>query len=211
MGCNELLAPEPERLGYEYFPLTVGEVRTYDVEVINYNLDGSTDTVVYQLKEVVSDSTIIGEEISYRLDRYRRANDQESWLIDSVWSARLNSYQAIVVEHNVPIIKLSFPLSEDRRWDGNAMNALDFDEFKIKNLGMTFQSNGIVYANTLHMFKEDVIDSLQITSDDYHLEVFSEGIGLIFRHDINIKYLEREIIEQGIVYKQKLSEIGKDE
>ena len=98
VGCNELLPPEPERLGYAFFPLTVGEFRTYDVVVINYNLDGSTDTVSYQLKEVVSDSSIIGDETSFRLDRYRRESDLETWVIDSVWSARLNSYQAIVVE-----------------------------------------------------------------------------------------------------------------
>jgi hypothetical protein len=215
IGCNELLAPEPERLGYEYFPLTVGEFRIYDVEVINYNFDGSTDTVVYQLKEVVSDSSIIGEETSYRLDRFRRANSLEPWVIDSVWSARLNTYQAIVVEHNVAIIKLSFPLVEDRRWDGNAMNTIDFDEFKIKNLGMTYQIDSIDYPNSLEMFKEDEVDSLGITGKDYNLEVFSAGIGLIYRVDENLKYcqscLDRFIIEEGVFYEQKLLEIGKDE
>ena len=136
IGCNELLAPEPERLGYEYFPLVIGDYRIYEVEVINYNLDGTVDTTNYQLKEIVADSSLVGGGTSYRLDRYRRADAAVAWVIDSVWSARLNTYQAIVVEHNVPIIKLSFPLAEDRRWDGNAMNTFDFDEFKIKNLGM---------------------------------------------------------------------------
>jgi hypothetical protein len=209
------LAPEPGRLGYEYFPLTVGEFRTYDVVVINYNAIGSTDTVKYQLKEVVSDSSIIEEETSYRLDRYRRANALESWVIDSVWSARLNTYQAIVVEHNVPIIKLSFPLAEDKRWDGNAMNAIDFDEFKIKNLGMAFQTNGIDYPNTLQMFKEDLRDPLGITQDDYHVEVFGADLGLIYRLDEDLIYCDdcpdRFTIKEGRIYEQMLLEIGKDE
>lgn len=209
-----MLAPEPERLGYEYFPLTVGEFRTYDVAVINYNLDGSTDTVIYQLKEVVADSSIVGDETSYRLDRFRRANQTEPWVIDSVWSARLNTYQAIVVEHNVPIIKLSFPLVEDKRWDGNAMNSIDFDEFKIKNLGMPYQTNGIDYPNTLQMFKEDLRDPRGITQDDYHVEVFSAGLGLIYRLDEDLKYCNNcpsFTIEQGTVYEQKLLEIGKND
>ena len=215
IGCNELTAPEPERLGYDYFPLVIGDFRIYDVEIINYNLDGSTDTVVYQLKEVVADSSIIGEETSYRLDRFRRVNSLETWAIDSVWSARLNTYQAIVVENNVPIIKLSFPLAEDRRWDGNSMNSKDFDEFKIKNLGATYQINDIDYPNSLEMLNGDGLDPLKITNDDYHLEVFSSGTGLIFKQDINKKYCSNcqdpGIIVEGIVYEQKLVEIGKIE
>lgn len=213
IGCNELTAPEPERLGYNYFPLVIGEYRIYDVEVINYNAVGSIDTITYQLKEVVADSSIIGEETSYRLDRYRRANALESWVIDSVWSARLNTYQAIVVENNVPIIKLSFPLAEDRRWDGNSMNSKDFDEFKIKNLGATYQIDDIEYPNSLEMFKEDLVDPGGFTRKDYNLEVFSAGIGLIYRVDENLKYCQscqdRFIIEEGVFYEQKLLEIGK--
>ena len=215
IGCNELMVPEPERLGYDYFPLIIGEFRIYDVKVINYNLDGSTDTTIYQLQEVVSDSSIIGEETSYRLDRYRRADASETWVIDSVWSARLNPYQAVVVEHNIPIIKLSFPVAEDKRWDGNALNTIEFDEFKIKNLGTTYQIDGIDYPNSLEMFKEDLLDPLKITSDDHQLEVFSAGIGLIFRQEIFKQYCsdcpEQGKIEQGIVYEQKLLEIGKIE
>ena len=47
------------------------------------------------------------------------------------------------------------------------MKTIEFDDFKIKNLGMAFQTNGIEYPNTLQMFKEDLRDPLGITTDDY--------------------------------------------
>ena len=215
IGCNGLAPPEPERLGYAYFPLTVGDFRIYQAQTINYNLDGTSDTVNYQLMEVVADSTITGNETSYRLDRFRRANATQPWEIDSVWAARRNAYQAIVVEHNVPIIKLSFPLAEDRRWDGNAMNSRESDEFKIRNFGATYQMDGQDYPNSLEMVKEDLLDPLQITNDNYHIEVFSKGVGLIHRLDIDKKYCnpvdcqDPGIIEQGRVYEQKLLQIGR--
>ena len=212
IGCNELMAPEPEGLGYDYFPLTIGEFRIYDVEVINYNLDGSISTEVYQLKEVVADSSIAGGETSFRLDRYRRTDALEAWVIDSVWSARRNTYQAIVVENNVPIIKLSFPLAEDKTWDGNAMNSRDFDEFEIKNLGKTFQFDSIDYPNSLEMLKENLVDSGGFTVKDYNLEVFSSDLGLIYRLDENLVYCQSctpFTIEEGVKYEQKLVEIGK--
>ena len=60
------------------------------------------------------------------------------------------------------------------------------------------------------MFKEDQLDPLKITNDDYHVEVFSAGTGLIFKQDINKKYCsncqESGIILEGIVYEQKLVE-----
>lgn len=205
--------PEPERLGYDYFPLIIGEYRVYDVNVVNYNLDGSITTEAYQLKEVIADSSIVGEETSYRLDRYQRADDLELWVIDSVWSARRNNYQAIVVENNVPIIKLSFPLTEDRRWDGNAMNSRDFDEFKIENLGMTYVIDSIEYPNSLKMFKEYNPDPNNIVRDDIQMEVFSDGIGLILKQDSIIQYCQScsvpGTIEEGRIYEQKLLEIGK--
>ncbi len=216
-GCNKLLPPQPETLGYDYFPLQEGGYRIYQTQVINYNLNGSSDTINYQLKEVVADSSVAGNEVSYRLDRFRRSNETDPWNIDSVWSARINAYKAIVVEHNIPIIKLSFPLAEDRKWDGNAMNALEFDEYKIQNFGITYQIDSADFPNSLEMVKEDLIDPLQITNDDYHIEVFSQGIGLIYKLDISKKYCnpidcsEPGIIEHGIVFEQKLLDFGKDE
>ena len=94
------------------------------------------------------------------------------------------------------------------------MNSIDFDEFKIKNLGMPFETNGIDYPKTLQMFKEDLRDPLGITQDNYRVEVFSAGLGLIYKLDENVKYCNNcppFTIEQGIVYEQKLLEIGKIE
>ncbi len=214
-GCTGLTPPEPERLGYAYFPLAVGDFRIYQAQTITYNLDGTSDTTDFQLMEVVADSSITGGEVSYRLDRFRRPDATQPWVIDSVWSARRNTYQAIVVEGNVPIIKLSFPLAEGRRWDGNAMNSREIDEFRIQNLGAVYRLDGQGYPNSLEMIKEDLLDPLQITNDDYHIEVFSKDVGLIHRLDIDKKYCnpidceEPGIIEQGRVYELKLLQIGK--
>ena len=202
-------------MGYDYFPLAADDYRLYQLQEINYNLDGSIDTTNYQLKEIVTEELVIDDETSFRLDRYRRAIETDPWVIDSVWSARVNSYQAIVVENNVSIIKLSFPVTEDRRWDGNAMNAKEFDEFKMINVGSTYLVDEKEYPRSLEMLKEELLDPIQITNDDYHLEVFSENIGLIYKLDIDKKYCnpvdctEPGIIEQGKLVEQKIIEVGK--
>ena len=118
-------APEPVDLGYEYFPLNFGEIRVYEVQKIEHKVAQLSDTTYYQLKEVVGEAFKSGNEDVYPIERYVRENENLAWRLDSVWSARRNAYQAVVVENNISIIKLSFPLEEGRRWDGNAMNYRD--------------------------------------------------------------------------------------
>lgn len=198
-------------------PLQVGEYMIYQVEIINYNPDGTSDTTNYQLKEEVVDSITVADETTYKLNRYRRDNETQSWAIDLVWSARINTYQAITIENNIPTIKLSFPVKEDKRWDGNAMNAKEFDEFKMVNVDKIFSVDDQEYPNSLEMFKEDLIDSLQITSDNYYLEVYNKGRGMIYKLSIDKKYCnpidcqEPGIILEGKVVEQKLIEFGKVE
>ena len=214
LGCNELLPPDSERLGYDYFPLAASDYRLYQVQEINYNLDGSIDTINYQLREIITDESVKGDETSFRLDRYRRTIEADPWVIDSVWSARINTYQAIVVENNVPIIKLSFPVKEDKSWDGNAMNAREFDEFEMINVGLTYQIDDKEYPNSLEMLKEFFQDPAQITKDDIQLEVYSKDIGLIYSLDIYKIYCSpidcsEPSIDEGKIVEQKLLEVGK--
>lgn len=189
VACNEALSPDPASLGYDYFPLNTGDTRIYDVERINYNNDLTSDTSYYQLMEVIGTtfSSASGAE-SYRVERFVRESELEEWQIDSVWSARRNTYQAIVVENNVPIIKLSFPVEEDRRWNGNAMNTRDYDEFKMVDLGVSKSIAGTQYASTLELVKEDLL--AERFSDNYHKEIFASGVGMIYRIDIDRQYCD---------------------
>ena len=187
-ACNELAEPDSAVLGYDFFPLNTGNTRIYEVTRIDHSVGGTSDTINYQLKEVVGDLFTSGGEVSYRLERFIRNSAEEEWQIDSVWSARMNTYQAVVVENNIPVIKLSFPVKEDRRWDGNAMNARDYDEFKMIDVGLPYQLEDKTFASTLKMVKEDAATG--IVTDNIHIEFYARGVGLIHRIDIDRRYCD---------------------
>lgn len=187
-SCSESLSPDPASLGYAYFPLKTGDMHVYEVVRIDHKPDLTSDTTKYQMMEVVGDKFISGGEESYKIERYTRLEPMDEWQIEAVWSARLNTYQAIVVEDNVPIIKLSFPLEENRRWDGNAMNTLEFDEFKMVNLGQPYALEILTFTSTVEMVKEDAFDPSKTTTDNYKIEVFAKDVGMIYRHDIERAY-----------------------
>ena len=192
IGCHEALSPDPASLGYDYFPLNTGDIRIYNVLRIEHKTDLTSDTTRYQLKEVVGSTFTSGGEESYKLERYTRLTEADDWQAGEVWSARINNYQAVVVENNVPIIKLSFPLTEDRRWDGNAMNSLAYDEFKMINLGDPFIVETQHFVSSLEMVKEEALDPSESVTDSYHKEYFARGVGLIYRVDIDRKYCNEE-------------------
>lgn len=200
MACNEALEPNPAALGYEYFPLNSGDERVYEVTQIEHFIDLTSDTTIYQLREVVGESFTSGGEESYRIERYRRATETEGWQLDSVWSARVNTHQAVVVENNVPIIKLSFPVAENKRWDGNAMNTRLFDEFKMIEVGKDYELEGEKFSHSLTLIKEDLLDPCFLSSDNIHTEVYTNGIGLIHRIDIDRIYVSQDICaDTGII------------
>ena len=202
---------EQPELGYDYFPLVEGNERIYEVERIDYKPDGDIDTTFYQLKEVTGASFESNGELNFRIERFIRPNQDAEWVIDAVWSARRNDYQAIVVEDNLPIIKMSFPVLEDKRWDGNAMNSLPEDEYKMNDLGAPYMIANYSFNNTIQVFAEDLLDPCKISADNYHVEVFAVGVGVIYKQDIEIKYVSSSgcnptdsIIDFGFVVEQRL-------
>ena len=211
ISCNEAVSPDPVNLGLDYFPLRTGDVRIYNVVRIDYNIDLTKDSVQYQLMEVVADSFQSAGETSFRLERFTRLDETMEWQIDSVWTARINNYQAVVVENNVPIIKLSFPLEEDRRWDGNAMNSRVYDEFKMVKVGLPHFLDVRAFQETVELVKEDALDPTKTTTDDYRIEVFARGVGMIHRIDIFRDYCgvqncpnDSSIITSGLELEYKL-------
>lgn len=212
-GCGtDTLEPDISRLGFTYFPLEKGLFRIYDVEDITFSVLGN-DTSYYQLKEQVVDSFLNqNQAFTYILHRSTRINNSQSWSIDSVWTTRRTSWQAIKVENNVPFIKLSFPVKLDSVWDGNALNGKEKDEYIITELFVNQSINGQDLP-TIRVSQEEQDD---IITRNIRNEVYGEDIGLIEKTNIAIEFCNetdcfgQKIIERGKSVKLTLNEYGKE-
>jgi len=216
MGCTSTIDIDPDQAGGSYFPLVQGMFRIYQVSSVTYNPDFSTDSSVFQLKEVVADTFRTADNVlAMVLNRFVRQGSGNPWIPDSVWWTYKNLRLAVNVEGNQPYIKLSFPLKENRIWDGNGLNGKSRDTYEMKNLGAPFEANGITYDNTVTVFKNDLIDSLMIAQDDYRVEVYSKEVGLVYKKDIVRKYCSPETcsspsVESGILFEQQLLQVGNE-
>jgi hypothetical protein len=214
-GCNTSLEPDISGFGYEYYPTEIGDYRIYHSVTIRYNLDGSIDTTTYLMKEVAEDSIRYNDGLTrVILGRYSTEIDGNKWRKDSLWAVLVDDANVVVSEANKDFIKLSFPVAESKEWDGNSFNSGDSEFYKLKEVGKPYSYDTLSYQKTLTVVHKDLIDPIKITEDDYRIEVFAAGIGLIHKLKIKLNYcsscVENGKIDDGFIFEQKLIEIGKE-
>jgi len=212
-SCTKTLEPDGDRLGYNYFPLEVGHFITFEVEEKNYTILDST-TQIYQLKEVVADTfTNLSGQKQYVLERFKRADENDTWQIDSVWSAVKTGSQAIKYENNTPYIKLIFPTANNLSWNGNAYNNYGEKTYRMTEFKTPRNYGEISLPNTIKVMMGN--DSSLVTQVKRE-EIYALGVGLAYMKRINVRFkadelnLGKGIIESGKIEKFTIIDYGKE-
>ncbi len=208
---------ETIRDGLDYLPLKIGTFREYDISTTEYSLDGTVVEETYQLRVEIAEKfqNQEGGE-TFVIHRQRREESNQEWGSDRVWSARYEEGAAIVIEENVPFVKLSLPVFEGAMWDGNALNTQQGDDYLLTDVARPFSlSDGTLFDNTLTVLQEDNND--YIVALDRRKEVYAKDIGLIFKESTQLDFCSTPecvfspdtVINTGFIYKQQLFSHGK--
>ncbi len=207
---------DPQKIGYQYYPIEVGSYRIYDVVDVHFPFIGDSDTTQYQLKELVQGIyRQEREDTAYYLHRFSRSHHEDEWQLDSIWTVRKSPRNIVVVENNTPVIKLIFPVSIGASWDSNAMNAEESAVYSISNMGDAFEKGDRSFENTLHVVEENNMDI--VINERYREAIYAENIGLVYKEIRYIDYcattvecLGEGIIEGGSKQTYILKEYGKE-
>ncbi len=201
-------------VGYDFFPLEVGQYIDYEVEQENYAAGGQVTIDSYLLRVVVADSfPNDAGSITYVLHRYERPTELNEWSFQSTWSARREQIRGVTVEGNVPFQSLSFPPRNGLRWDGNILNSSPPDTYTIDSLGSQYTIQGVTSGESLTVVQEDLLDFV-IGKEDRRYEVYLRGVGLVEK---GIRLLDLctsgscggSSIVSGQIYSQKAIGYGK--
>ncbi len=217
---SETIPPQYSALGVDYFPMEVGRYAVYQIEDIQYTLVAEPDTQRYQLKEFVADSFPgQGGEVIYRLERFSRASETDTWNLDSVWTARKNNQRVVVVENNIPVIKLVFPIEYGQRWDANALNSREEKQYELRNTEQVLLTE--IDSPLDSMLMENMLTVIQQESQDTIInrvqvsETYVEKLGLYYKKSLSLHYCASApeciglgILESGRIYRQTLIAYG---
>lgn len=213
-GCEQTADPDPNRVGWEYYPLSLGQYRIYDVYRINYNFATENDTLAYELKEWVKNYHINqAKDTVYELERLRRYAGSTGWELDSAFLVQRTPRWLMITANNRPYLPLMFPVAEGLTWNSNLLNASPADSFSIVSVGSSFTVGEKVYDNTVRVVQEEILDT--IVETDEREEVFAVGEGLVYKRTNNINYCTlldecrgQNIITTGLFLEMSLKESG---
>ncbi len=175
LGCNETLEVNSESLGEDFYPISIGQYRIYDVEEIQYKIVGF-DTLNYQLRETIFDSIQSIDQTTYLLRRDIRSDEMDEWESDSIWSVTSTDLYIAVSENSIPFIKLTFPVITGREWDGNSLNSRSNQTYYYESIPQPI-IDSITASKHIRVIIEDIEPN--ITGVDLRSEIYVRGIGLV--------------------------------
>ncbi|WP_027004009.1 hypothetical protein [Hugenholtzia roseola] len=200
--------------GSAYLPLELGRYVTYQIDQTVYELNREPYQVSFQLKEVVAESfQTEGGLPAFRIFRYKRPNSFENFQLDSVWVVRKEPQAIVRVEHNQAYVKLRFPVSENKTWDGNVFNPFPTKNYRLVRIGEAFSKRGQNFNPTLTLIES--ADSSLLFKDDRY-EVYAQEIGRVYKRTETLIYCNdpesncfgQKIIERGMIAEEIAIDFG---
>lgn len=229
MACDNAEQPLVESRGADYFPLQIGSYSIYDVDSTAILFQVETN-YKFQIKHTVTDSfRNSAGGYTYVISRYKRTDETAPWVPAPTWQARVNEREGILIEGNLPFIKIVFPIQTGVAWNGNAQNALkgqescgdnirfDCDRYEALIPGEPLElTSGMSFSEVVKVVEQDSPDLISI--HDVRYSVYARGVGLIAREQVYLKYcsdndlgcLGKQQIDEGTRFKMTLTDYGRE-
>ena len=204
---------DPIDFGYNYLPDDTGRYIIYLVDSIHYDdVGGFTDTFQYQLKEKIA-STFIDNSgrTALRLERFWKNHidsipyDSINWQGPRVWFANKTSSAFEKVEENVRYLRLVFPMSEGKQWNGNAYNTLGEKEYEVVSADQTETVNNLSFDSAVNIKQ---FENINFIESIYESEKYARNVGLIYKQRDSI-YTGGTPKKTGYSFIQKIISYGK--
>ena len=213
-------------MGYDYYPIALGNWYIYSVDSIAYDFEDTLYNESYQIKEIYADTFTDTEgRLSYKIERYKRANDSAQWSNSDIWYVTSTSSRVERIEEDVRYEPFVFPPQNETTWDLNSFNNYNTYnewareqnkvEIEVKDtlVGQSFVLDTLTsYDNTVTVWhKYETYISYQV-----YKGVYAKNIGLVYKQMIyyksNVQSMDPILdrISYGVKCTQSLVSYGTD-
>lgn len=223
LGCQSREVV-PKRTGHEFVPVQVGSYWEYAVTTTTISAVNGQSNELSELRLKVTDSAIVDGGILFLVQRMTRLQGETIWQPAETWSFRVENFRYVQQEGNIPYMKLQFPLTEDKSWNGNSLNAVAgtdacgdgtfaCDNYRVSGLYASYELPGVLrYEDTVTIVENDEDDP--IVMKDQRWAVYANQVGLVHREEIHLEYctvgpcIGEQVVENGLIRRQTLTTYG---
>ncbi len=176
-ACSSETDFEEIDLGYAFFPNESGKYIDYEVDSIHYGI--TVDTVNFYLRELVADDFIDAEgQPATRLERYKKFNLDDEWVLTDVWSQRRTTTAAERDEENRRFVRMIFPVENGKTWDGNSYNTLDPWNYRYSGKDESYSLENLSWRETVTVNQRN---NTNLVDQEFAFEVYARNIGLVHK------------------------------
>lgn len=179
--------------GYAYQPATLGHWVEYEVDSITYSditTPATIDTIHFYIREELDTFFVdaSGAE-NIRVERFKKYNLSDVWTLDEVGSFKLNSDNFQRYFNDLRFINLSFPVRENREWQGNIFLDVDNEptleylddskydwRYRYTTIDEFMEIGNFQLDSCLQLIQ---IDEENLFEKKYSQETYSKHIGLV--------------------------------
>lgn len=171
----------------EYVPYQKGNIRDYEVDSTSYDwASGKVLKYRFLVRETVVDTfRDLSGELAYRLEQFVSTDTGKSYLFYRLNSLKINSFGMERVENNQRILRMVFPITDKKKWDGNLYNALGAQEFRYTGVAKPYVSKYNDYPDCV--FVRELDDSTFISSEKKN-QIYAKDVGLVYKLEQDVKY-----------------------
>lgn len=119
---NETEVLDDSTFAYDYYPIAIGKEWIYRTDSILFSLRSKVviDTSYSYVRELVTDTFRDGQNrLIYRLEVYRSDDGVSNWSLTGTNYIEINNLHLIKRENGLSFVRLVFPVSKNKAWDGN--------------------------------------------------------------------------------------------
>jgi hypothetical protein len=197
-ACNDRMTlPSPD-MGYQYFPLEVGQSWDYRVDSIVFDdrpngnaLDTFSSFLRYQVRDTFID--LLGEK-AYEIVLSHRQSSDDPWQAHAIWTAKRTTDDVQLNEGNLRFVKMRFPLRPGVLWQPTTyIDASTEVPVGTELIEAYTNWQGAVLsigsAEVIGDFDFDAVMTCMQADDDNQLErrfvreKYARGVGLVERMD----------------------------
>ena len=176
-------------LGYDYFPNEILKYKEYFVDSTAHGI--TIENYQFYVREELTESFVDDEgQVSIRVERSKKTNIDDDWVLTDIWTQKKTSTSAQRVEENIRYVRLAFPVDLEEQWNGNAYNDEDEWLHRYLEVGVAKQVGTFDFGSTATVEQRN---NVNLVDQELSTEIYAKDVGLVYKSLIDLNFQDLEI------------------